>query len=171
MSGMSAGKGYVDVSTVDAQTAQQVSGQAASWQLGGQGGGQVCLMVGWLVFWYQSLQCWVRRCSVELISDSHWLAAALPPVPRPLPLPCALCPASDWLLAHVQVAAAVRGAGGAYLEAPVSGSKGPAEQGQLIFLAAGEHNMPVYVLVQHDACRGCCSTQGVQRFALHPGTR
>jgi len=35
------------------------------------------------------------------------------------------------------VAAAVRGAGGAYLEAPVSGSKGPAEQGQLIFLSAG----------------------------------
>ena len=35
------------------------------------------------------------------------------------------------------VAAAVRSAGGAYLEAPVSGSKGPAEQGQLIFLSAG----------------------------------
>ena len=38
---------------------------------------------------------------------------------------------------YLQVAAAVRGAGGAYLEAPVSGSKGPAEQGQLIFLSAG----------------------------------
>lgn len=31
----------------------------------------------------------------------------------------------------------MRRAGGAYLEAPVSGSKGPAEQGQLIFLSAG----------------------------------
>lgn len=31
----------------------------------------------------------------------------------------------------------MRGAGGAFLEAPVSGSKGPAEQGQLIFLTAG----------------------------------
>lgn len=37
-----------------------------------------------------------------------------------------------------QVAAAVRGAGAAFLEAPVSGSKGPAEQGQLIFLTAGD---------------------------------
>lgn len=35
-------------------------------------------------------------------------------------------------------AAAVRGAGGAFLEAPVSGSKGPAEQGKLIFLTGGE---------------------------------
>jgi glyoxylate/succinic semialdehyde reductase len=35
------------------------------------------------------------------------------------------------------IAAAVRGAGGLYLEAPVSGSKGPAEQGALIFLTAG----------------------------------
>jgi 3-hydroxyisobutyrate dehydrogenase-like beta-hydroxyacid dehydrogenase len=35
------------------------------------------------------------------------------------------------------VAAAVRAAGALFLEAPVSGSKGPAEQGQLIFLTAG----------------------------------
>ena len=33
---------------------------------------------------------------------------------------------------------AVEAAGGAYLEAPVSGSKGPAEAGQLIFLAGGD---------------------------------
>jgi 3-hydroxyisobutyrate dehydrogenase-like beta-hydroxyacid dehydrogenase len=37
-----------------------------------------------------------------------------------------------------QVAEAVRGKGALFLEAPVSGSKGPAEQGQLIFLTAGE---------------------------------
>jgi len=36
------------------------------------------------------------------------------------------------------VAAAVRAAGGLFLEAPVSGSKGPAEQGQLVFLTAGD---------------------------------
>lgn len=36
-----------------------------------------------------------------------------------------------------KVAAAVRAKGGLFLEAPVSGSKGPAEQGQLIFLTAG----------------------------------
>jgi 3-hydroxyisobutyrate dehydrogenase-like beta-hydroxyacid dehydrogenase len=35
------------------------------------------------------------------------------------------------------VAAAVRATGALYLEAPVSGSKGPAEQGALIFLTAG----------------------------------
>ncbi len=32
----------------------------------------------------------------------------------------------------------MRGAGGQYLEAPVSGSKGPAEQGTLIFLTGGD---------------------------------
>ena len=36
-----------------------------------------------------------------------------------------------------KIAAAIQGAGGQYIEAPVSGSKQPAEQGQLIFLAAG----------------------------------
>jgi glyoxylate/succinic semialdehyde reductase len=36
-----------------------------------------------------------------------------------------------------QVAEAIRGAGARYLEAPVSGSKQPAEKGQLIFLAGG----------------------------------
>lgn len=36
------------------------------------------------------------------------------------------------------VADAIHKAGGLYLEAPVSGSKGPAEQGTLIFLTAGE---------------------------------
>ena len=36
------------------------------------------------------------------------------------------------------VAALVRGAGAEFLEAPVSGSKAPAEQGALIFMAAGD---------------------------------
>lgn len=36
------------------------------------------------------------------------------------------------------IAAAVHGNGGTYIEAPISGSKGPAEQGALIFLTAGE---------------------------------
>ena len=36
-----------------------------------------------------------------------------------------------------RIAEAVRAAGGLFLEAPVSGSKGPAEQGALIFLTAG----------------------------------
>ena len=38
-----------------------------------------------------------------------------------------------------EIAAAVHRTGAHFLEAPVSGSKGPAEQGQLIFLAAGAH--------------------------------
>lgn len=37
-----------------------------------------------------------------------------------------------------QIGAAIREAGGQYLEAPVSGSKQPAEKGQLIFLTAGD---------------------------------
>jgi glyoxylate/succinic semialdehyde reductase len=37
-----------------------------------------------------------------------------------------------------RVAAAIRSAGGAFVEAPVSGSKGPAEAGELVFLAAGD---------------------------------
>ena len=36
------------------------------------------------------------------------------------------------------MSAAVRAAGGGFLEAPVSGSKGPAEQGALIFMTAGD---------------------------------
>lgn len=36
-----------------------------------------------------------------------------------------------------RIAAAVRSTGGSFLEAPVSGSKGPAEAGKLIFLTAG----------------------------------
>ena len=37
-----------------------------------------------------------------------------------------------------KIAAAIRNKGGAYLEAPVSGSKKPAEDGTLIFLCAGD---------------------------------
>lgn len=40
-----------------------------------------------------------------------------------------------------RVASAVRSKGGLFLEAPVSGSKGPAEQGQLIFLTAGDEEL------------------------------
>lgn len=39
----------------------------------------------------------------------------------------------------------VTGRGGLFLEAPVSGSKGPAEQGQLIFLTAGDQQLFDYV--------------------------
>ncbi|KAG2439550.1 hypothetical protein HXX76_004903 [Chlamydomonas incerta] len=49
------------------------------------------------------------------------------------------------------VAAAVRAAGGAFLEAPVSGSKGPAEQGKLIFLTAGDQALFNAVAAPLDA--------------------
>lgn len=49
-----------------------------------------------------------------------------------------------------QIASAIRGAGAQYLEAPVSGSKQPAEKGQLIFLTAG-------LLSQLDCCAVLCS--------------
>jgi glyoxylate/succinic semialdehyde reductase len=41
----------------------------------------------------------------------------------------------------IRVATAVRSNGGLYLEAPVSGSKGPAEQGQLVFLTGGDEEL------------------------------
>jgi hypothetical protein len=50
------------------------------------------------------------------------------------------------------VAAAVRATGALYLEAPVSGSKGPAEQGALIFLTAGA--------LQYDHGRVACVRYG-----------
>lgn len=40
-----------------------------------------------------------------------------------------------------RVAEAVRAKGALFLEAPVSGSKGPAEQGQLVFLTAGDEEL------------------------------
>ena len=40
-----------------------------------------------------------------------------------------------------EIAALVRGTGAMFLEAPVSGSKAPAEQGALIFLAAGDRQL------------------------------
>ena len=45
-----------------------------------------------------------------------------------------------WMLSYCQVWASqiVKEAGGSYLEAPVSGSKQPAEQGALIFLCGGD---------------------------------
>lgn len=51
------------------------------------------------------------------------------------------------------MAAVVRGRGAAFLEAPVSGSKAPAEQGQLIFLVAGDQ-------AAFDAARDDMSAMG-----------
>lgn len=49
------------------------------------------------------------------------------------------------------IAAAVRATGAEFLEAPVSGSKGPAEQGKLIFLTAGKRAPELNML--------CCMTK------------
>jgi len=42
---------------------------------------------------------------------------------------------------HKKMSAAVTAAGGIYLEAPVSGSKGPAETGALVFLCGGNEEL------------------------------
>ena len=58
-----------------------------------------------------------------------------------------------------KVAAAVRAKGCLFLEAPVSGSKGPAEQGALIFLTAGMSSlfcMCVCVCGGGGGCTGVC---------------
>ncbi|KAF8058451.1 GLYR2 [Scenedesmus sp. PABB004] len=59
------------------------------------------------------------------------------------------------------VAGAVRAAGAQYLEAPVSGSKGPAEQGALIFLTAGDEAL-------YAAAGGPLGVMGKASFFLGP---
>jgi 3-hydroxyisobutyrate dehydrogenase-like beta-hydroxyacid dehydrogenase len=58
-----------------------------------------------------------------------------------------------------EVAALASAAGAAFLEAPVSGSKGPAEQGQLIFLCAGDR--PLF-----DAAAAPLDVMGKRAFYL-----
>lgn len=58
-----------------------------------------------------------------------------------------------------RIAAAVLAAGGAFLEAPVSGSKKPAIDGQLIILAAGDK--PLF-----DACGGAFGCMGKRSLYL-----
>lgn len=58
-----------------------------------------------------------------------------------------------------QVAAAIHAAGAHFLEAPVSGSKGPAEQGTLIFLTAGDREL-------FDAAAAPLSVMGKKSFYL-----
>uniref|UniRef100_A0A7S0X6V7 6-phosphogluconate dehydrogenase NADP-binding domain-containing protein n=1 Tax=Mantoniella antarctica TaxID=81844 RepID=A0A7S0X6V7_9CHLO len=57
------------------------------------------------------------------------------------------------------VAAIVRGTGAEYLEAPVSGSKGPAEAGGLIFMAAGDKAL-------YDKVAGPLDVMGKAHFYL-----
>ncbi len=71
------------------------------------------------------------------------MVASLPALPPPRP-PAGMAPGKGYVdvstvdaATSARIAAAVRAKGGAFLEAPVSGSKGPAEQGTLIFLTAG----------------------------------
>lgn len=57
------------------------------------------------------------------------------------------------------IAAKVRATGAAFMEAPVSGSKGPAEQGQLIFLCAGDEQL-------FEAAAGPLDVMGKKSFYL-----
>ncbi len=47
----------------------------------------------------------------------------------------------------LRISDAISAAGGKFLEAPVSGSKGPAEEGQLVFLGAGDKEL--FESIQH----------------------
>ena len=60
---------------------------------------------------------------------------------------CATVAAADM----TSIAEQVRARGGRFLEAPVSGSKVPAEQGQLIFLAAGDKDLYAQAAPDFDA--------------------
>merc|ERR1712032_1198714 len=58
-----------------------------------------------------------------------------------------------------EIGKAVTAKGGIYLEAPVSGSKGPALQGQLVILAAGEKNL-------YEEAKPCFDILGKKTFFL-----
>ena len=60
-------------------------------------------------------------------------------------------------VAAVEISYEIISAGGLCLEAPVSGSKGPAEQGQLIFLTSGMHSTrnPVHQDLSSVSCTVC----------------
>ena len=57
----------------------------------------------------------------------------------------------------IKVAEIVKSKGGKFLEAPVSGSKGPAEKGQLIFLCGGDQEV-------FDACKPALDCMGKASF-------
>eukprot|EP00928_Gymnodinium_smaydae_P050921 TRINITY_DN34454_c0_g1_i1.p1 TRINITY_DN34454_c0_g1~~TRINITY_DN34454_c0_g1_i1.p1 ORF type:complete len:298 (-),score=81.02 TRINITY_DN34454_c0_g1_i1:62-955(-) len=58
-----------------------------------------------------------------------------------------------------EISAAVLGKGGRFLEAPVSGSKGPALQGQLVILSAGDKAL-------QEASQPCFDVMGKRTFFL-----
>lgn len=72
---------------------------------------------------------------------------------------CSTLQISDMLHTEAQVVKR----GGTFLEAPVSGSKGPAEQGQLIFLCAGDQP-----LFSSDTVQTAFSLMGKKSFYLGP---
>mmetsp|Transcript_95506 Transcript_95506/g.265240 ORF Transcript_95506/g.265240 Transcript_95506/m.265240 type:complete len:195 (+) Transcript_95506:1-585(+) len=59
----------------------------------------------------------------------------------------------------VEIGTAVRAKGGLFLEAPVSGSKGPALNGQLVILAAGDQALK-------DEAQPCFDVMGKRTFFL-----
>ena len=136
------GKGYVDASTVDAETAQKVSQvqpSSLAWP---------CCMLWWGVK-CAAAPSWAMPYLHRLpfISQHGALEAYVKGLAKCC---CSHCRTSDcvqtwsWILSlslsHCRMRASqiVKEAGGSYLEAPVSGSKQPAEQGTLIFLCGGD---------------------------------
>eukprot|EP00435_Cladocopium_sp_Y103_P030930 s3609_g7.t1 len=79
----------------------------------------------------------------------------------------------------IEIAEAITASGGRFLEAPVSGSKGPALNGQLVILSAGEEALQKEVQPMLDIlgkrtfflgeARGCfASQQGLRRYQVLP---
>ena len=65
-----------------------------------------------------------------------------------------------------RIAAAVAATGAAFLEAPVSGSKGPAVDGQLIILAAGDAELYAAALTAFEAMGKKSFLLGEGRWAV-----
>jgi glyoxylate/succinic semialdehyde reductase len=88
----------------------------------------------------------VARCDLiySMLSTLEASEAVFPSVMRALAPGKMIVDCATLTVARMQqIAFAVRSTGAKFLEAPVSGSKGPAEAGQLIFLTSGDEEVSV----------------------------
>lgn len=102
----------------------------------------------------------VQRCSVtySMLSTLEASAAVFPSVLESVGPGKMICDCATLTPQRMaEMGAAVTAKGGGFLEAPVSGSKGPAEAGELIFLAAGEEAVK-------DACAADLDAMGKATF-------
>ena len=158
-----AGKGYVDVSTVDPQTAQQIcqvrhltnllSSRLASLTCESMCPRMPCIFgscrANGDIPAAEALVNQCRRYGMHLLL-LHSTGPALWP---------SWIKARDHVLYVFPVMQVVTEAGGSYLEAPVGGSKQPAEQGNLVFLCGGDKAL-------FDKCAPLLDVMGKAKFFL-----